>query len=157
MRTLKVRMLDGTVKTMLVDDSQPVTNLMVVICTKIGKEKDRVEKMIRWSSYLADLKGPPNSTQKNSLGSLKTLMRNFIFKISARILKGSFGETLPEFLRGSFERSFRNSKRIPSGSLSMFHEEYCRQSPLKNRKSGAKTTSLSLIQATKAKNKGGVR
>jgi hypothetical protein len=29
-------MLDGTVKTMLVDDSQPVTNLMVVICTKIG-------------------------------------------------------------------------------------------------------------------------
>ena len=37
MRTLKVRMLDGTVKTMLVDDSQPVTNLMVVICTKIGK------------------------------------------------------------------------------------------------------------------------
>lgn len=37
MRTLKVRMLDGTVKTMLVDDSQPVTNLMVVICTKIGE------------------------------------------------------------------------------------------------------------------------
>lgn len=29
-------MLDGTVKTMLVDDSQPVANLMVVICTKIG-------------------------------------------------------------------------------------------------------------------------
>lgn len=36
MRTLKVRMLDGTLKTMLVDDSQPVANLMVVICTKIG-------------------------------------------------------------------------------------------------------------------------
>ncbi|RWS15528.1 talin-1-like protein [Dinothrombium tinctorium] len=36
MRTLKVRMLDGTVKTVLVDDSQPVANLMVVICTKIG-------------------------------------------------------------------------------------------------------------------------
>lgn len=29
-------MLDGTVKTVLVDDSQPVANLMVVICTKIG-------------------------------------------------------------------------------------------------------------------------
>lgn len=29
-------MLDGTLKTMLVDDSQPVANLMVVICTKIG-------------------------------------------------------------------------------------------------------------------------
>jgi hypothetical protein len=30
-------MLDGSVKTVLVDDSQPVANLMVVICTKIGK------------------------------------------------------------------------------------------------------------------------
>lgn len=29
-------MLDGTLKTLLVDDSQPVANLMVVICTKIG-------------------------------------------------------------------------------------------------------------------------
>lgn len=29
-------MLDGTVKTLLVDDSQIVANLMVVICTKIG-------------------------------------------------------------------------------------------------------------------------
>lgn len=37
MRTLKVHMLDGTLKTLLVDDSQPVANLMVVICTKIGK------------------------------------------------------------------------------------------------------------------------
>ena len=36
MRTLRVRMLDGTLKTLLVDDSQPVANLMVVICTKIG-------------------------------------------------------------------------------------------------------------------------
>lgn len=37
MRPLRVRMLDGTVKTVLVDDSQVVANLMVVICTKIGK------------------------------------------------------------------------------------------------------------------------
>ncbi|XP_065332613.1 talin-2 isoform X2 [Cloeon dipterum] len=36
LRQLRVRMLDGTLKTMLVDDSQPVANLMVVICTKIG-------------------------------------------------------------------------------------------------------------------------
>lgn len=35
-RTLKVRMLDGSIKTLLVDDSQPVSQLMVVICTKIG-------------------------------------------------------------------------------------------------------------------------
>ncbi|XP_044738316.1 talin-1 isoform X2 [Chrysoperla carnea] len=36
LRQLRVRMLDGSVKTLLVDDSQPVANLMVVICTKIG-------------------------------------------------------------------------------------------------------------------------
>ncbi|XP_037077227.1 LOW QUALITY PROTEIN: talin-2-like [Pollicipes pollicipes] len=36
LRPLRVRMLDGTVKTMLVDDSQIVSNLMVTICTKIG-------------------------------------------------------------------------------------------------------------------------
>ncbi|XP_068208058.1 talin-2-like [Palaemon carinicauda] len=35
-RQLKIRMLDGTVKTMLVDDSQPVSQIMVVICAKIG-------------------------------------------------------------------------------------------------------------------------
>lgn len=32
-------MLDGTVKTVLIDESQPVANLMVVICTKIGKNQ----------------------------------------------------------------------------------------------------------------------
>ena len=36
MRLLKVRMLDGTVKSLMVDDSQVVANLMVLICTKIG-------------------------------------------------------------------------------------------------------------------------
>lgn len=36
LRTLRVRMLDGAVKTILVDDSQTVSQLMVVICTKIG-------------------------------------------------------------------------------------------------------------------------
>ncbi|KAH6931663.1 hypothetical protein HPB50_026527 [Hyalomma asiaticum] len=35
LRPLRVRMLDGSVKTVLVDDSQPIANLMVVICTKI--------------------------------------------------------------------------------------------------------------------------
>ncbi|MPC87144.1 Talin-1 [Portunus trituberculatus] len=29
-------MLDGSIKTLMVDDSQPVSQLMVVICTKIG-------------------------------------------------------------------------------------------------------------------------
>ena len=36
MRLLKVRMLDGTVKSLMVDDSQVVANPMVLICTKIG-------------------------------------------------------------------------------------------------------------------------
>jgi len=45
-RTLRVRMLDGTIKTLLVDDSQPVLNLMVVICTKIGKQKQPIVKIL---------------------------------------------------------------------------------------------------------------
>lgn len=36
MRLLKVKMLDGSVKSVMVDDSQVVANLMVLICTKIG-------------------------------------------------------------------------------------------------------------------------
>lgn len=36
LRILKVQMLDGAVKTIMIDDSQPVANLMVVICTKLG-------------------------------------------------------------------------------------------------------------------------
>ncbi|XP_074035813.1 talin_middle and talin-RS domain-containing protein rhea isoform X1 [Leptinotarsa decemlineata] len=36
LRALRVKMLDGTIKTMMVDDSQIIANLMVVICTKLG-------------------------------------------------------------------------------------------------------------------------
>ncbi|XP_050433200.1 talin-1 [Adelges cooleyi] len=36
MRTLKVSTLDGTIKTLVVDDTQPVANLMAVICAKLG-------------------------------------------------------------------------------------------------------------------------
>ncbi len=36
MRLLKVRMLDGAEKSIMVDDSQNVSSLMVLICTKIG-------------------------------------------------------------------------------------------------------------------------
>ncbi|OQR67238.1 talin-2-like [Tropilaelaps mercedesae] len=38
MRNLRIRLLDGTLKTVLVDDSQPVANMMVVICSKIAKQ-----------------------------------------------------------------------------------------------------------------------
>ena len=36
MRQLRVRMLDDAVKTLMVDDSLPVSQLMINICTKIG-------------------------------------------------------------------------------------------------------------------------
>ncbi len=35
-RPLKIRLLDGTVKTILIDDSVIVAQLMVYICTKFG-------------------------------------------------------------------------------------------------------------------------
>ena len=35
-RPLKIRLLDGTVKTILIDDSLVVQQLMVYICTKFG-------------------------------------------------------------------------------------------------------------------------
>ncbi|XP_057321307.1 talin-2 isoform X3 [Microplitis mediator] len=52
LRTLRVRMLDGTLKTLLVDDSQPVANLMVVICTKIGITNHDEYSLVR--EYLDD-------------------------------------------------------------------------------------------------------
>ena len=36
MRVLKVRMLDGAIKSIIVDDSHIVSNMMEIICTKIG-------------------------------------------------------------------------------------------------------------------------
>lgn len=35
-RSLKVSTLDGTLKTLMIDDTQPVANLMAVICAKLG-------------------------------------------------------------------------------------------------------------------------
>ena len=37
MRVLRVRMLDGAVKTLHVDDSHTVGQLMITICSKIGE------------------------------------------------------------------------------------------------------------------------
>ena len=36
-RVIKVRMLDGSVKSIVIDDSHIVEQLMVTICLKIGK------------------------------------------------------------------------------------------------------------------------
>jgi len=35
-RVLRVRMLDGSVKTLMVDDSHTVAQLMITVCSKIG-------------------------------------------------------------------------------------------------------------------------
>lgn len=36
MRQLRLRMSDETVRTVMVDENQPVANLMVIVCTKLG-------------------------------------------------------------------------------------------------------------------------
>ncbi|XP_058805664.1 talin-2 isoform X2 [Phymastichus coffea] len=51
LRTLRVRMLDGTLKTILVDDSQSVANLMVVICTRIGITNHDEYSLVREVEY----------------------------------------------------------------------------------------------------------
>ncbi|VDN06084.1 unnamed protein product [Thelazia callipaeda] len=48
-RPLKVRMLDGAVKTVMVDESQPVGEIMVVVCSKIGISNHEEYSMVRQS------------------------------------------------------------------------------------------------------------
>lgn len=36
-RPLKIRMLDGTVKTVMVDDSKIVSDMLMTICARIGQ------------------------------------------------------------------------------------------------------------------------
>ncbi|XP_048001980.1 talin-1 isoform X10 [Leguminivora glycinivorella] len=68
-RNLRVRMLDGSVKTLLVDDSQIVANLMVVICTKIG-----ITNYDEYGLVREELKEEPDPCEKPNFGTL-TLKR----------------------------------------------------------------------------------
>ncbi|KAJ8706954.1 hypothetical protein PYW08_011088 [Mythimna loreyi] len=68
-RNLRVRMLDGTVKTLLVDDSQVVANLMVVICTKIG-----ITNYDEYGLVREEQKEEPDPCEKPNFGTL-TLKR----------------------------------------------------------------------------------
>ncbi|XP_028167577.1 talin-1 isoform X13 [Ostrinia furnacalis] len=68
-RNLRVRMLDGTVKTLLVDDSQIVANLMVVICTKIG-----ITNYDEYGLVREEQKEEPDPCEKPNYGTL-TLRR----------------------------------------------------------------------------------
>jgi len=70
MRTLRVRMLDGTIKTVFIDDSQPVANLMVVICTKIGITNHDEYSLVRENVDKSD-KENVNSTYSSGTLTLK--------------------------------------------------------------------------------------
>lgn len=74
LRTLRVRMLDGAVKTILVDDSQPVSQLMVVICTKIGITNHEEYGLVR-----EDTDTQNENLPDNKFGTL-TLRRKFTEK-----------------------------------------------------------------------------
>ncbi|XP_076258491.1 talin_middle and talin-RS domain-containing protein rhea isoform X2 [Rhynchophorus ferrugineus] len=59
-RNLRVKTLDGTTKTLKVDDSQIVANLMVVICTKLG-----ITNHDEYSLVMEDLENMENIENKN--------------------------------------------------------------------------------------------
>lgn len=46
-RTLKIRMLDDSVKTMMVDDSHTVSQIMITVCTKIGITNHEEYSLVR--------------------------------------------------------------------------------------------------------------
>lgn len=60
MRALRVKMLDGTIKTMMVDDSQIIANLMVVICAKLG-----ITNHDEYSLVLEDIENQENIENRN--------------------------------------------------------------------------------------------
>ncbi|XP_035914111.1 talin-2 isoform X3 [Anopheles stephensi] len=66
-RTLRVRMLDGAVKTILVDDSLPVSQLMVVICTKIGITNHEEYGLVREDPEAQNENQPDNRSNTGTL------------------------------------------------------------------------------------------
>lgn len=60
-RPLKIRMLDGTVKTIMVDDSKTVTDMLMTICARIGKGAEGSGgRLLPWPKTL--LPTPPSSS-----------------------------------------------------------------------------------------------
>ena len=68
MRLLKVRMLDGAIKSIMVDDSQIVSNMMVIICTKIGITNHDEYSLVREKT-----EDEENMTPNKKYGTLGTL------------------------------------------------------------------------------------
>lgn len=73
MRLLKVKMLDNTVKSLMVDDSQIVSNLMVLICTKIGIT-NHDEYSLVWDKPEEEQENVPTN-RFGTLGGTMTLKR----------------------------------------------------------------------------------
>ncbi|VDN24157.1 unnamed protein product [Gongylonema pulchrum] len=80
-RPLKVRMLDGAVKTVMVDESQPVGEIMVVVCSKIGISNHEEYSLVRqpsdqdWRSTLTLKEEKRGRSEDRGLG-FGTLGRN---------------------------------------------------------------------------------
>uniref|UniRef100_A0A915Q6F4 FERM domain-containing protein n=1 Tax=Setaria digitata TaxID=48799 RepID=A0A915Q6F4_9BILA len=80
-RPLKVRMLDGAIKTVMVDESQPVGEIMVVVCSKIGISNHEEYSMVRqsldqdWRSTLTLKEERRGRSEERGLG-FGTLGRN---------------------------------------------------------------------------------
>ena len=68
MRLLKVRMLDGAIKSIMVDDSQIVSNMMVIICTKIGITNHDEYSLVREKT-----EDEENQTPNKKYGTLGTI------------------------------------------------------------------------------------
>ena len=68
MRLLKVRMLDGAIKSIMVDDSQIVSNMMVLICTKIGITNHDEYSLVREKT-----EDEENQTPNKKYGTLGTI------------------------------------------------------------------------------------
>lgn len=49
-RPLKIRMLDGTVKTVMVDDSKIVSDMLMTICARIGQYAAWLFEVLRFKS-----------------------------------------------------------------------------------------------------------
>lgn len=45
-RPLKIRMLDGTVKTVMVDDSKMVSDMLMTICARIGEHLPAAQLLV---------------------------------------------------------------------------------------------------------------
>lgn len=74
MRLLKTRMLDGSVKSLMVDDSQIVANMMVLICTRIGIMNHDEYSLVRDKVEEEQENTTPNSKYR-TIGGTLTLKR----------------------------------------------------------------------------------